>query len=356
MGEEQYQSGDAGVPDRPPDREVAGEQRAETPGPIPKRRITDAGLESREADGVVAALEDEIDLLERILDDASGSDTYRRFWNGVRAMNQRLATMGPAAAEQALPLRRRLTALCRRARTAEAEHRTAAERIRSELLAALDLAGDLLTEKSTASDVEQVRADLAIVRERLDVTGTILGRTGRHAIWQRWQSLNQAAWRALTEQWQAGATSLESLLDEAESAIATGHLREARERLQTFRTAVASTAVSGQSRRELERRAGALWKRCATLAREQHQRYLEHTERRVKVWRASLGRQERARAHLAREVERVQRQAAAAPTDVGAALLRGQATQQQRSVVRLDGSIRELEQRIRQAEETLRRG
>jgi hypothetical protein len=66
----------------------------------------------------------------------------------------------------------------------------------------------------------------------------------------------------------------------------------------------------------------------------------------VELWPPAHDRQEREIVALEQEIGLLERQVAAAPTDVGAALLRGRLADRRRALSRLENEKRDLERRI----------
>ena len=327
----------------------------EGPAEVPASLATsEAEAWERAADEAADALAEQVQDLGERLSRASNAG-YRQFWDATRDLNDAIRTAPAIKLDDKLSLQHRVNAMCERARVAQREANAWAEAARQEMEEKLQLADESLRESSTVEDVQQVREDLNLLRNRLNETGDALGRPGRQAVWERWQTLNQLAWQTLNERWDANAAQLSSLLDTVRGEIEAGRPREAREQIKTFQSEASRLECSRQQQRELHMRADSLWKEASALSREKRDRYLAHASRRLDGWRSAIVRQEQLRARLQVDLIEAERRASAATTDVGAALMRGQVDEQRRAIHRLDIEISDLRKKIEETEGALHR-
>jgi hypothetical protein len=222
-----------------------------------------------------------------------------------------------------------------------------------ELQEALGFAGESLSAASTVDEMKEVRSDLALLRERVVAESKRHPSRHNQTLWQTWQETNQAAWAKLNALWETNEQVLGAVLDRADEALRTGDVRSAKESIKRFHADAATLECSHRALRTLRTRAGSLWQQANDVGREKHQRYLEQAGKRVEQWRHARDRQVRMRSALEQQIAQLERQALAAPTDVGAALLRGQLEDRRRALSRLESEARELQSRIDAAEVAL---
>jgi hypothetical protein len=300
----------------------------------------------RLADAFAAETGAELSRLEETFWPDPPDSSFRGFWGTIKALNERVRTAPAVKLDDKLALQRRINELCQRAR--QDQKRLAEERMEREreLHDALTLSVESLSEAQTIPQIQEVRSDLAMLREQ--VVAESRRAPGRHnqVLWQLWQDTNQLAWARLNALWEEHAGTLAEILDNAERDLAAGNVRAAKDTIKQFHVAAAEQECSHRALRALRARAGSLWQRANDLGREKHQRYVEQAGRRVELWRHAHDRQEREIVALEQEIGLLERQVAAAPTDVGAALLRGRLADRRRALSRLENEKRDLERRI----------
>jgi hypothetical protein len=303
---------------------------------------------------LVAELVRQIETLELLREGMTVDSSRRRFWDLAKAINQALAAAAEIEPVDRTSLERRVNAVCHGARRKQHDLRLRAETCTQELESSFGLIEATLAEAATLAEWQQVRADLVVSRERMDAFATSIGRIGRRAIWNRWQSANQTAWKGLNDLWERNAAELAGLLAEAEAEIEAGKPGRARDQIKAFQSAFVERSCSRAKLREMQARATQLWSQAGDLSRQKHERYLQQLSVRLAGWRSALRRHLREHDQLDREVVEVERNSAAAATDVAAALLRGQAEERRRERDRLATRIADLRQRIEEGERALK--
>lgn len=303
----------------------------------------------READQVAAQLHSRIDDLEGTLSPEPAISDVQGFWPRVKQLNEALRTAPAIKLEDKLAVQRRLNELCHRARRQQrrlAETRKAQER---ELRDAIGAANEGLAAATTIEELHEIRADVALLRRRITETPKVVAQR----VWPAWQAVNQRAWEKLNAEWASNEGQLRAALDEADAALERGDVRSAKEAIKRFHAEVPRRECSHGALKVLRSRATSLWERGNALGQQKHTRYLEQAARRVTYWRQQRERQQRAREAIEREILRLEAQMAAAGTDVGAALVRGQLESRRKALADLEAQERGLDERIAATTATL---
>lgn len=281
--------------------------------------------------------------------------SYRAFWERLRALQEQVRHAPAIKLDDKLALHGRLRALEDRARQERREARQAAMTARAELLERLALIRELLAQATTTGEVQAARADLRLLRERLERDATMLDRASREAVWTEWQGTNQAAWEALNALWSRNEAELRRLLEQARERLEAKDVQGAREGVKTFHGSVVDLECSHRALRDLRLQAGQIWQEADAVAKQKHAAYLEHAGKRLQQWRSARARYEQSRRMLEQELTRLRAEADRATTDVALALVRGQIAQREKALVELDREEEKLVRRIEEAESALAR-
>jgi hypothetical protein len=242
--------------------------------------------------------------------------------------------------------------LCHRAREEQRERAEQLQALETRLAEVMDLAEENLNEANSVSAIQEVRADLNLVRKQIDESAVQLRRSG---LWDRWQKSNHTAWERLQAIWAENEQLLIGTLDEAEERVKQSDPRGAKDAIKRFHAAVPEHECSHRALKSLRARSNALWQKADAISRERHARFLEQAAGRVDRWKQQQGREERRRAAIEREIEALERQVAQASTGVAHALLRGQLEERRKELQRSEATGRELQRQIDEAQGTLER-
>lgn len=305
------------------------------------------------ADEYAARMNQVISALESEFWPHTVSGSFRTFWPRVRELNEQVRTAPAIRLEDKLALQRRLNELCQRARRDQKALQRQNAMQKQELLAAVTFARESIAEAATAEEAQQVRAELSALRQRIGELDASFRREDRQEIWNAWQGANQAAWERVNALWAANEAFLASLLDESQRRLEAGDPRAAKEQVKFFHEGARLRECSHRALRTLRGRAHSLWAEADDVARRKHEAYLTNVGKRLTHWRAVRERHTRARADMAQQIAELEQRAASAPTDVGAALVRGQLAERRRALAAIDAADRDLQKQIDAAESTL---
>jgi hypothetical protein len=294
-----------------------------------------------------------LDAIERDAAAAQESGDFREVWRQIRELGEGIRTAPAIASPDKIALQRRLNAIVRAVRESQRALQRESQSVVDELNASLQLAAESISEATSVTDLEEVRADLALLRERVTALPPSFPRARRSQLWERWQELNRAAWSALVERWSAGEAELGTRLDDVEALLEAGQVRPAREAIRAFHEAMAAAPVSHRGARTLRGRANALWQRAAERGREQHEQYLSGLRGRLRRWRNVMRQNEHRREQLQGQSETLERQAATAHTEIAHALAVGQLAELRRAMTALDRESQSLAEQIADAEARL---
>jgi hypothetical protein len=292
-----------------------------------------------------------IDDLEATYWPEPPNSSFRPFWTTIKELNERLRTAQAVTLEDKLALQHRLNELCQRARQDQKALQVAREQQQKEILESLDLAREGLSSAESVDAIQEIRADLSLLRERVQSAPRSVAR----AVWPSWQEINTQAWTRLNETWERNEVGLSALLDEAEVHLSEGRIRETRERIKQFHEDLAQHECSHRAVRALRSRAHALWSRADEAGKQRREQYVEQAARRLDYWKRLQARRATARQTIEREIVMLERQAGSAPTGVGAALLRGQLEERRKALHTIDLEDRQLQERIDGVERSLDR-
>jgi hypothetical protein len=306
------------------------------------------------ANRAAAELAGEVEGLEATLQE-SRPRSYRVFWENLRGLQERVRHAPAIKLDDKLALQSALRHLAERARQEQKEARQAAMAARSAMLERLELIREVVAQSTTTQDLQEARADLRLLRERLEQDAAALDRASREMIWSAWQATNQAAWDALNEVWGRNEAELRELLERARGRLAANDVQGAREGVKGFHASVTDLECSHRALRDLRALAGQIWQEADALAKQKHAAYLEHAGKRLEQWRNARARYDHSRRAIEQELNQLRAQAERAPTDVALALLRGQIAQKEKALAEIDREEDKLVQRIEAAESALAR-
>lgn len=306
------------------------------------------------ADRVAGGLSQEIVALEQEFWPEPPGGSFRAFWTGIRDLNERVRTAPAIKLDDKLALQHRINELCQRARQAQRALQQRRDAEKQELLDAIALAAETLSEVVAVAAVQEVRHELAALRQRITSLDAMTRREDRQQIWEAWQRTNQAAWERLNAMWEDNERGLTTLLDRAEDYVKAGEPRPAKDCIKSFHAAVPTLECSHRAIRSLRIRANDLWQAADAVAREKHAAYLANVARRIRYWQAALQQNERERADLAFQIADLEARAGQAATDVGAALVRGQLAERRRALANLEAADRDLARQLEAADLALR--
>lgn len=310
--------------------------------------MSDAELWEQQADAAAAALAAEVDGLEAAW--PGQMESFRTFWTTVKDLNERIRTAPAIKLDDKLQLQHRVNELCHQARGEQRQRAEQLREVESKLLEGLGLAQENLAEADAIPAVQEVRADLALLRSQIESSSAQLRKTG---IWERWQEINHAAWTRLTELWSENERTLAVALDEAEAQIQHLDARQAKEAIKRFHAASSELECSHRALKSMRSRAHEIWKRADEIGREKHARYLEQAAGRVERWRQSQARRRHQRASIERDIALLERQLDRASSGVGQAMLRGQIEERRKALSALQTEERQIDRQIEDVERDL---
>lgn len=303
---------------------------------------------TRQADDAASALSAEVNGLESQWPGAG--ESFRGFWTAVKELNERIRTAPAIKLDDKLALQHRVNELCRRARDDQRVRREDFEHLRAQVADSLELARETLADAATIATVQEVRADLALLRKQIESASSQLRGSGA---WEQWQELNRTAWERLNALWDQNEGVLTAMLADAEQHIERSDSRAAKEAIKRFHSMAADLECSHRALKQLRDRAHGLWERANDLGREKHARFLEQASGRVDRWRQAQLRRSRQRESIEREIAVLGRQLDNASSGVAQALLRGQIEERKRALSSLLLQERDLQRQIDETERTL---
>ncbi len=309
-----------------------------------------------EAERNAAELSYDMDGLESDFWPTRPQGSFRTFWERSTILSQRIRTAPAITLDDKFGLQKRLAELVRRARDDQRrlQHENAA--LTAQLHERLALAAESLADAASILEVQEIRADLALARESIARLGTGFPRADRGAVWEEWQSVNQAAWERLNHFWNENEQRLEHVLDTAQEQLDRGESRPAKESIQSFHAGMAADACSHRAAKRLRSRANMIWEQANAVARDKHTAYLATSQKRIRAWAQARQRNQEMRENMRSELTRLEEQVEGATTGMASALLQGQIDGLRRDLERLEREDRELDRRIQTAREALERG
>jgi hypothetical protein len=290
-----------------------------------------------------------LDILSQEAREAGTTGSFRTVWIHIKELGEAIRTAPSLTGSERAPLQRRLNDIVRDVRKAQRHLQHESQAAQAPIYERLHLICDALAEAQSVSDIQELRADLMLVREHIAALDTTVPRLFQSRLWAAWQAQNQAAWQHLSILWAANENSLTELLDRAEQDLRTGRVAQARATIKSFHDALNTHPCSNSAARALRERARTLWKEAVELGRQRHQHYLHSVQRRVEAWQRDIRQNEHKRNQLEAEILQQERYVAMATTDVGYALAVGRLTEMRRSLARLRIEDRKLTQRIEEA-------
>jgi chromosome segregation ATPase len=305
----------------------------------------------KQADAVAAELGQEVDSLKTTW--PGPGESFRPFWTRVKELNERIRTAPAIKLDDKLELHQRVNELCHKARGEQRERIEQQQALEARVADGLLLASESLAEARTISGIQEVRADLALLRSQIELASFQLRRSG---LWDRWQELNRAAWERLNELWSENESVLVTILDEAATKAERGDARGAKEAVKRFHATSSELECSHRGLRSMRTRAHEVWKKADEVGREKHARYLEQAAGRVERWRQAQARRHRQRASIEHDLAVLQRELDRASTGVGQALLRGQIEERRKALAALESEEQDLQRQIEDTEREISGG
>jgi hypothetical protein len=238
----------------------------------------------------------------------------------------------------------------RRARMDYDRHRAQATSILAANTDRMNLALETLAEADTVAVVQEVRADLRLVREAMQGASAWAARDAQNRSWELWQRANQAAWDRLNELWKQNELGLAAHLDRAEAELGRGNPRGAKLEIKAFHELAKASGTSHATMKSLHSRARELWDRSTAASKERHEAYVVIARKRLDYMRTLLGKAKQNRQRIEADIAMIEANLQTAQTDVAAALLRGQLQERRKELRRLDSETNGLMQRISEAE------
>ncbi len=288
--------------------------------------------------------------LEDILIQSSERTAFDTFFARSRAFAESLRTDDTIGTHERGALEQHIREMCRRARIEYDRRQSDANAALGLAAERLTLANETLSDIHSIAEIEEVRADLRLVRAGMESTGGWASRDMQARIWQMWQRANETAWSALTTQWTENEHSLTRILDRAEAELQAGRPRAAKDAIKSFHDRAKTDPSSRTSLKTLRQRAKELWNTSSVASKEQHDAYLAIARRRLEHMRGLLRRNESTQREVESDIGRLQAALSEAQTDVAAALLRGQIDGRHKELRRLEAEFKALEERIRETE------
>jgi hypothetical protein len=310
----------------------------------------DAEEWQRLADRIAAVLGAEVSALEQDFWPEPRDGSFRAFWPRVRELNERVRIAPAIKLDDKLALQHRLNELCQRARRDQKVLQQRVVSQKQELLDAVAIASASVEDAHSIDELQEVRRDLSGLRERIAALDPAFRREERQDLWNAWQIANQSAWERLNRLWGENERVLSALLDEAQESLRGGEPRAAKDRIKAFHAAVTERECAHRTLRALRARANGIWRDADELSRQKHAAYLSNVGKRVQHWRSMREKNERTRFELARQISELEARAAAATTDVGAALVRGHLAERRRTLAEIEAADRDLARQIDAAE------
>jgi hypothetical protein len=241
----------------------------------------------------------------------------------------------------------------RRARSDYDQKRAQAAAVLAANTDRLNLALETVAEADTVAAVQEVRADLRLIREATQSASAWAARDAQTRSWELWQRANQAAWDRINELWKENELELASHLDRAEAELARGNPRGAKSEIKAFHELAKTSGSSHAAMKSLRSRARELWDRATAASKERHEAYVVIARKRLDYMRTLLGKAKQNRLRIEADVAAIEANLRTAQTDVAAALLRGQLEERRKELRRLDSETNGLMQRISEAETVL---
>lgn len=294
-----------------------------------------------------------LDALQREIGALPAEGTFRTVWERVQLLGDAIGTAPAIASPDKIALQRRLNTLVRELRERQRAFHRDVEGTRGEIHSRLSLARDTLADAEVTAEVQEVRADLALLRDRITGLPSTFPRSARSQLWSNWQETNRLAWDRLSALWASQEAALGEILDAAEEQVRRRQTRAARDTIKAFHDRLAEVEISHRSARTLRQRANELWQTAAERGREQREHYLAATRRRLERLRRAVRDREFQRTQLQSRVLDLERHVSTTSTGVGHALARGQLAEAQRALRDADRDLVQMRTEIHALEETI---
>lgn len=307
----------------------------------------------READEFARMTNAALDVLEEEIQSMSRGGSYRAIWERVRSLGESIRLAPAISSVDKIELQRRLNTLVRGLREQQRALNRQNEADRAEIESRLQLVGEAVGDAHGIPDIEEARADLTLIRERITGLSPSFPRAIRTQLWNMWQEVNHRAWDRLTTFRQANEDELSRMLDEAREQIERRQTRAARDTIRAFHTRMSESEISRKAEKALRARANELWQTAAERGREQREHYLAGARQRLSRYLNEVRRNERTREQLAGRVVAMEQQVSNVATGMGHALARGQLAEAQKALEKLDAETARVKIQIRELEVTL---
>jgi hypothetical protein len=246
-----------------------------------------------------------------------------------------------------------LRELLMRARTEYDRRRASARSGLADTADRLRLSEESLADADTIAHIQEVRADLRLIREGLRSANAWAPRELQGRVWEQWQRANQTAWTKLNEFWSRNEDALNAVLERAEEALKRGNPRAAKGQIKGFHELAKSAEGSHGAMKRLRVRARDLWDRATVASKQQHEAYVVIARKRLDHLRLLAERTAQTRRRIEAEVTALETDLKQTQTDVAAALLRGQLEARRKDLRRIDSGSAGLLQRIDEAEKVV---
>jgi vacuolar-type H+-ATPase subunit H len=307
----------------------------------------------REAEEFAQRTNEALDLLEQEIQSMSSGGSYRAIWERVRSLGESIRLAPAISSVDKIELQRRLNTLVRGLREQQRAFNRQNEADRAEIESRLQLVGEVVEEARGIPDLEEARADLTLIRERITGLSPSFPRAIRTQLWNMWQEINHRAWDRLTTFRQANEDELSRMLDGAHEQIKRHQTRAARDTIRAFHARMSESEVSRKAEKSLRARANELWQTAAEQGREQREHYLAGARQRLSRYLNEVRRNERTREQLVNRVAAMEQQVSNVTTGMGHALARGQLAEAQKALEKLDAETTRVKKQIRELEMVL---
>ncbi|SRR5579884_543417 len=304
----------------------------------------------RLASEIATEVGDALDQLETEFWPQPSDPSFRRFWPRIRSLSERLRTAPAIDIEDKLRLLSRIRHLTRRAREDQEIYFVEQRHRKQETMERIAECRDQALASSVPSQVRGLRQELIALRDgfaQLDLPT----RSDRQEVWHNWQSAGQEIWDRLNQLWSTNEESLEQLLNQAQTHLDKGIVREARESIRRFNARCREVEVSHKAERTLRARANALWRDADELAKTKHEAFVSTAPERVGRWKQARGRNAQAIDRIRSEIDQLAR--ASTETGVAAAFAKAMIEEKTKELDRLESTNDSLEERIEDTEAAL---
>jgi hypothetical protein len=312
--------------------------------------------QAEEGTPAISSVEDAaqaVSALEGDLVTAESRAQFDALFKRAQALSKQFETDESLGAQERAAVEQHVRDVLKRARVDYDRNRARAEAALAASAERLALSLETLTEADTIPAVQEVRADLRLIRESLQAASVWASRDAEARTWHLWQTANQTAWNTLNECWKRNELALAALLDRAEAEMERGNPRGAKMQIKQFHEQTKIAECSHASTKMLRVRANALWDRATVLSKEQHDAYIVIARKRLDYMRRLLMRAEQNRQRVESDVSSLEVDLQQAQTDVAAALLRGQLEGRRKELRRLQTETAGLLQRISETEKVV---